>query len=182
MHIATMASSVGITLGIALAMVPTCVQAQSAKHAPARRSAPVVLDHSPGRSPLGSYPADIRYLSNEAPFVVFDVWPRSLGAAPRDAEAVTLTFVATDALRQVNVFAYARAGPSGATQMAAGVPCGPRDAGSWECRIPARALIERLDAGDGEFGLRIEADGAGDQHSTVLVTLPMKGPGRRLSD
>lgn len=172
MRIATMASTVGITLGIALAIAPTCAPAGGAKPA---RATTVAVNPPPVRSPLGSYPAEIRYLSNDAPFVVFDVWPRRLGGTTRDADAVTLSFVATDTLRQVNVFAYARAGPSGATQMAAGVPCGPRDAGSWECRVPARALLERLDPGDGEFGLRIEADGAGhQQHSTVLVTLPMK--------
>ncbi|MDN8618844.1 hypothetical protein [Variovorax ginsengisoli] len=175
MRIATMASTVAIALGIALAIAPACAPAGGARPA---RATTVAVNQPTARSPLGSYPAEIRYLSNDAPFVVFDVWPRSLGVTPGDADAVTLSFVATDTLRLVNVFAYARAGPSGTTQMAAGVPCGPRDAGSWECRVPARALLDRLDPGDGEFGLRIEADGPANQHSTVLVTLPLKTAAR----
>ncbi|MDM0015466.1 hypothetical protein QTH87_23685 [Variovorax sp. J22P168] len=179
MRIRTMASTVGFALGIALAIAPGRAPAAGP---PSARAKPVPANLPPGRSPLGSYPAEIRYLSNDAPFVVFDVSPRSLAGTPRETDVVTLSFVATDELRQVNVFAYARAGPSGATQMAAGVPCGPREAGYGQCQIQIRALLERLDPGDGDLGLRIEADGAGSQHSTVLITLPMKAAVRRLSD
>lgn len=177
-RIKTMASTVGIAL--ALAGAPVCAPAAGAKPA---RAMPVAVSKVPARSPLDSYPAEIRYLSNDAPFVVFDVSPRSLGGTSRESDAVTLSFVATDTLRQVHVFAFARASPSGPTQMAAGVPCGPREAGYWECRVSAHELLARLDPGDGEFGLRIEAEGTAKAHSTVLVTMPLNRPrARGLSD
>lgn len=166
MRIAAVALVSVLSLGVALAAAGS--RAAGLAQAPA-----VVPDRS--RSALGSYPAEIRYLSNAAPFVVFDVAPRSLGGPGGDADAVTLSFIATETLRHVDVFAFVRPEGPEATQMAAGVPCGPRDAGFWQCTISARALVSRLESGAGQFGLRVEAEGLATDHSTVIVTMPVKG-------
>jgi hypothetical protein len=125
-------------------------------------------------SPLGSEPAVIHYLSNDAPFVVFDVSPRSVTGPPDDFRQVTLTFIATDALPQLYVFAYVTSTREGTTQMAPRVDCGNRDHGYWSCTIPARELLDGLAQGDGLLGLRIEAEGMERDHSTVVITLPVK--------
>jgi hypothetical protein len=133
-------------------------------------------------SPLGYEPAVVHYVSNDAPFVVFDVSPRSVTGPPDDFQDIALNFIATDALQQVNVFAYATSTREGTTQAASRVACGSRDPGYWTCAIPARELLMRMEAGDGLFGLRIEAEGLEHDHSTVVITLPVKvGAGKSVA-
>lgn len=123
---------------------------------------------------LDGHPWVTQYLSNDAPFVVFGVTPTSLVAT---SASITLTFIATDPLDQVNVFPFVRRSPDGPARMRSHVSCGPRDAGSWNCLIPVADLLRDLKESDGELGLRIEAHGElrqrGD-HSTVIVTLPVR--------
>jgi hypothetical protein len=156
MHISTMAFALALAL-------PASVPA-----GPAVRS-----------SPLGSAPAVIRYVSNDAPFVVFDVSPRSVTGPLGDLREITLNFIATDALRQLNVFAYVTSARDGSTQSAAGTACGAFEPGSWRCTIPARALLERMDRGEGLLGLRIEAQGLERDRSTVVITLPVASSAAR---
>ncbi|MET0543740.1 MAG: hypothetical protein ABWZ88_18505 [Variovorax sp.] len=125
-------------------------------------------------SALGNHPAVIRYVSNDAPFVVFDVSPRSVTTLPADFADITLSFIATDALQQLNVFAWAAAAHDGSTRAANRVACGAREAGYGTCSVPARALLAGLERGEGQFGLRVEATGLEGDHSTVVITLPVK--------
>lgn len=131
----------------------------------------------PGSRPassLDSHPARIRYVSNDAPFVVFGVTPTQIDAR---AKTITLTFMATDPLAQVNVFPFVRAANDAPARMTRLVPCGPRDAGSWDCQIPTAELLAHLEGNDGEFGLRIEAHGEMREranHSTVIITVPVR--------
>jgi len=134
-------------------------------------------------SSLDGRPAQTLYLSNDAPFVVFGVTPTQL---ERHADTVLLSFIATERLDQVNVFPFVRAKPGGPATMRSLVPCGPRDAGSWDCAVPVAELLAWLEGQQGELGLRIEAHGnLGErgEHSTVIVTLPVRRqaqrPGRR---
>lgn len=134
------------------------------------------LMNAPARagSSLDGHPAVTQYLSNDAPFVVFGVTPTSLQTT---STALTLTFMATDPLEQVNVFPFVRRSPDGPVRLRPHVTCGPRDVGSWNCRIPVTELLRDLQDSDGELGLRIEAHGelrARGQHSTVIVTLPVR--------
>lgn len=125
-------------------------------------------------SSLDGHPAVTQYLSNDAPFVVFGVTPTSLHTT---STALTLTFMATDLLQQVNVFPFVRRSPDGPALLRPHVSCGPRDAGSWNCLIPVTELLRDLQDSDGELGLRIEAHGdlrERGQHSTVIVTLPVR--------
>lgn len=125
-------------------------------------------------SSLDGHPSVTEYLSNEAPFVVFGVTPTSLGSA---STTLTLTFIATDPLEQVNVFPFVRRTPDAPARLRSHVACGPRDPGSWDCRIPLTELLRDLKDGEGELGLRIEAHGdlrQRAQHSTVIVTLPVR--------
>ncbi|WP_038209948.1 hypothetical protein [Xenophilus azovorans] len=129
---------------------------------------------SGARSPLDGHPSQTRYLSNDAPFVVFGVTPTHVDGSARQ---VLLSFVATDRVEQVNVFPFVRAAPDAPAQMAAQVPCGPRDPGSWDCLVPVAGLLARLEGAAGQLGLRIEAHGDLTQrgrHSTVIVTLPVR--------
>jgi hypothetical protein len=124
-------------------------------------------------SSLDGFPAVTQYLSNDAPFVVFGVTPTSLHTT---STVLTLTFMATDALEQVNVFPFVRRSPDGPARLRPHVTCGPRDVGSWNCRIPVTGLLRDLQDSDGELGLRIEAHGDLRErwrHSTVIVTLPV---------
>jgi len=123
---------------------------------------------------LDGHPSVTQYLSNDAPFVVFGVTPTSLGEA---STRLTLTFIATDPLEQVNVFPFVRRTPDGPARLRPHVACGPRDPGSWDCHIPVAELLRGLADGGGELGLRIEAHGdlkERRQHSTVIVTVPVR--------
>lgn len=123
---------------------------------------------------LDGHPSVTQYLSNDAPFVVFGVTPTSLVAT---SASLTLSFVATDPLEQVNVFPFVRRSPDGPARLRSQVSCGPRDVGSWNCLIPVADLLRELKDSEGELGLRIEAHGElrqRGQHSTVIVTLPVR--------
>jgi len=90
-------------------------------------------------SPLGMDPARIDYLANDAPFVVFDIAPRSLGGEPTPSGQghAALTFIATDPLRQVSVAVVARPDRPGARDIAAvRTTCGPQIAGYHRCAVP----------------------------------------------
>ena len=129
---------------------------------------------SGARSALDGHPSQTRYLSNDAPFVVFGVTPTRVDS---DARQVRLSFIATDRLEQVHVFPFVRTAPEATAQMAAPMACGPRDAGSWDCVVPVGALLAWLEGASGELGLRIEAHGdlrERGQHSTVIITLPVR--------
>ncbi len=124
-------------------------------------------------STLDGWPAQTRYLSNDAPFVVFGVTPTQL---QRKARHLQLTFIATDRLSQVQVFPFVRTGPGAPAPLNRPVSCGPRDAGSWSCAIPVDHLLAERDGPRGELGLRIEAHGDARnpaEHSTVVVILPL---------
>lgn len=125
-------------------------------------------------STLDSHPARIRYVSNDAPFVVFGVSPTLLDAR---SASLTLSFVATDPLAQVNVFPFVRAATGGPARMTRQVACGPKDPGSWDCDVPVGELLAHLEGAEGELGLRIEAHGELREranHSTVMVLVPVR--------
>ncbi|VWX63019.1 conserved exported hypothetical protein [Burkholderiales bacterium 8X] len=140
-----------------------------------KTESPVASHH-----PLGSHPASIRYLSNDAPFVVSDVAPRCLAGALDTGLAVSLDFAATDMLNRVDVFAYA-VDPSGRIVSEAATPirCGSRTAGSHRCRVPAGEFAALLESGRGTLGLRIEAEGVDRDRSSVRVLLPVLLEGSR---
>jgi hypothetical protein len=126
-------------------------------------------------STLDGHPSTTTYLSNDAPFVVFGVTPTRLD---RQAAQLRLSFIATDRLSQVNVFPFVRSSPRERALLRSAIPCGPRDAGSWDCLLPVGALLRELGGPGGEIGLRIEAHGdprLPAQHSTVVVIVPV-GP------
>ena len=129
---------------------------------------------------LGMQPAQVEYLSNEAPFVVFDVSPRSLSAqdAARGVSQVSLSYVAVDALSRVEVSTFTRSGPAGEVQVH-GLPvridCGGGIAGYRQCTVPAIGAAART-SGDLQFGLRVEAEGLDGERSVVLVMLPVQRP------
>lgn len=127
-------------------------------------------------SSLDGYPSVTRYISNDAPFVVFGVTPTHLDG---QAGLVKLTFIATDRLEQVNVFPFIRSAPGSHARMSKLVACGPRDPGSWDCTVPVADLLAGLESREGELGLRIEAQGDPRdraQHSTVIITMPVRMP------
>ena len=128
-------------------------------------------------SPLGMDPARIEYLANDAPFVVFDITPRSLDGEPTPGGQghATLTFIATDPLQQVSVAVASRPDRPGAREIAAvRVTCGPQIAGYHRCAIPTDVALIHLDGDGGSIGLRIEADGPDGERSVVLITLPVR--------
>lgn len=127
-------------------------------------------------SPLGSYPAVIEYVSNNAPFVVFDVAPRTLAmrAGAKTSRDVALTFVATDALQHVDVFTYAVSASRGMLQAPTHIRCGAKSSGHHQCDVPSREALLLLKGEAGQFGLRIEAEGVEGDRSTVRITLPVK--------
>jgi len=132
-------------------------------------------------SALDGHPSQTRYVSNDAPFVVFGVTPTQLDL---HSETIRLSFVATDRLEQVNVFPFVRATPGGPARMKALVPCGPREAGSWDCTVAVADLLVELEGAEGQLGLRIEAHGdlhERGEHSTVIVTVPVRRPGAHVS-
>lgn len=124
-------------------------------------------------STMDGWPSRTVYLSNNAPFVVFGVTPTQLD---RKAAQVQFSFIATDRLSQVDVFAFFRDTPGGRTFIRSHVACGPREAGSWDCTVPVAQLLAELEGSQGEIGLRVEAHGdlrRPGEHSTVVVTLPV---------
>jgi hypothetical protein len=128
-------------------------------------------------SPLGMEPARIAYLANDAPFVVFDITPRSLGGEPTPSGQghAVLTFIATDPLRQVSVAVAARPDRPGAREVAAvRTTCGPQIAGYHRCPIPTDVALTHLDGDGGSIGLRIEAEGPDGERSIVQITLPVR--------
>lgn len=128
-------------------------------------------------SPLGMDPARIEYLANDAPFVVFDIAPRSLGGEPtRSGQGhAALTFMATDPLRQVSVAVAARPDRPGTRAVAAvRTTCGPQIAGYHRCPIPTDVALTHLDGDGGSIGLRIEAEGEDGERSVVQITLPVR--------
>ncbi|MDR7096339.1 hypothetical protein [Hydrogenophaga laconesensis] len=125
-------------------------------------------------STLDGHPSVTQYLKNDAPFVVFGVTPTQLDTA---SSGLTLSFIATEPLSQVSVFPYVRRLPDKPSGLRDPVNCGPRDMGSWNCRIPIAALLQELRDHEGELGLRIEAHGdvrERNQHSTVVITVPVR--------
>ena len=128
-------------------------------------------------SPLGMDPARIDYLADDAPFVVFDIAPRSLGGEPTPSGQghAALTFMATDPLRQVSVAVVARPDRPGARDIAAvRTTCGPQIAGYHRCAVPTDVALTHLDGDGGSIGLRIEAEGSDGERSVVLITLPVR--------
>ncbi len=131
-------------------------------------------------SALGIDPARVDYLSNDAPFVLFDVSPRSLKARrSAGTQDVELSFIATDALRQVDISISARSGRQGEKVWSARTRCGARIAGYHRCTVATRDALLYLQEGEGLIGLRIEAEGAEGDRSTVQVLLPVKGVAAR---
>ena len=128
---------------------------------------------APERSPLGIDPAEVVYLGNGAPFVVFDISPRSLDGSNARADSAMLTFVATDPLQRVDVTTLSRTEAQG-SRVADRVACGTRMAGYHACAIPIAAARAQL-AGAGVVDLRIEAEGLDGQRSLVQITLAAKG-------
>lgn len=128
---------------------------------------------APERSALGIDPAEVVYLSNGAPFVVFDISPRGLDGPDAKAESATLTFVATDPLQQVDVTVLSRS-PAEGSRVADRVACGSRMAGYHSCVIPIAPARAQL-AGAGAVDLRVEAQGLDGQRSVVQITLAAKG-------
>ena len=128
-------------------------------------------------SPLGMGPARIEYLANDAPFVVFDITPRSLGSepTPNGQGHAALSFIATDPLRQVSIAVAARADRPGAREIAAvRATCGPRTAGYHKCGVPTDVALAHLDGDGGRIGVRIEAEGEDGARSVVQITLPVR--------
>lgn len=129
---------------------------------------------------LGLHPAQVEYLANEAPFVVFDVSPRRLSAeeAARGVSQVSLSYVAVDALSRVEVSTFTRSGAAGDVQLHAlpvRIDCGGGSAGYRQCTVPAIGADARA-SGDLQFGLRVEAEGLDGERSVVLVMLPVQRP------
>ncbi|MFZ4286835.1 hypothetical protein [Variovorax sp. HJSM1_2] len=127
-------------------------------------------------SPLGSEPAVIEYLSNNAPFVVFDIAPRTLAmrAGAKTSRDLALTFVATDALNHVNVFTYVVSKHRGVLPAPTRITCGAKTSGHHQCDVATREALLLLKGEAGLFGLRIEAEGVEGDRSTVRITLPVK--------
>lgn len=128
---------------------------------------------APQRSPLGIDPAVVTYLSNDAPFVVFDISPRGLDGPGAGVDSAMLTFVATDPLQRVDVTTLSRTEAQG-SRVADRVACGTRMAGYHACAVPLAPARAQL-AGAGVVDLRIEAQGLDGQRSLVQITLAATG-------
>ena len=88
-------------------------------------------------SPLSSYPAQFEYVTNNAPFVVFDIAPRSLNgpAALKAFRELELTFVATDPLHRVDITTYV-VPPGGTTRyLGFAIGTGGLNYKNWALRI-----------------------------------------------
>jgi hypothetical protein len=127
-------------------------------------------------SPLDSFPARFDYVSNNAPFVVFDIAPRTLNAAAalKAFKELKLTFVATEPLHHVDIFTYVVPTSGNPAEAPTRVACGSTIAGHHSCSVPTREALLLLKGGEGLFGLRIEAEGIEGERSTVRITLPVK--------
>lgn len=125
---------------------------------------------------LGTYPAKVEYASNDAPFVVFDISPRTLAstAGAADPKEASLVFVATDVLSYVNVFMYSTSTQSEPREVPGRTACGSKTPGHYSCTVPLRAALAQLQGSDGFVGLRIETEGLDGDRSTIRVTLPVK--------
>lgn len=137
---------------------------------------------SSAMSTLDGWPSRTVYVSNDAPFVVFGVTPTQLDRRAGQAQQLQLSFIATDYLSMVKVFAFYRDAPGGRTYIRSQMDCGPREAGSWNCVVPVADLLAELAGPQGELGLRIEAHGdlqRLDEHSTVIVTVPVRAVSSR---
>lgn len=158
-------------LVLALGLLACVLPAMAASPAPGARAS---------MAALGMHPAQVEYLANDAPFVVFDVRPRSLSAedAARGVSQVSLSYVAVDALSRVEVSTFTRTGSAGDVQVH-GLPvridCGGGTAGYRQCTVPAIGADARA-SGDLQFGLRVEAEGLDGERSVVLVMLPVQRP------
>jgi hypothetical protein len=134
-------------------------------------------------SPLDSFPARFDYVSNNAPFVVFDIAPRSLvgPAALKAFKELVLSFVATDPLQKVDVYTYVVPNGGKPREAPTRTACGSTIAGHYSCSIPTHEALLLLqgvngaNGGEGLFGLRVEAEGIEGERSTVRITLPVKG-------
>jgi hypothetical protein len=131
-------------------------------------------------SPLDSFPARFTYVTNDAPFVVFDIAPRRLnaGAAIRMSRELKLSFVATEPLQRVDVYAYAVPGNGGPREHPVRTACGSVIAGHHDCAVPVREALLLLRGAEGSLGLRVEAEGVGGERSTVRITLPVTAAAR----
>lgn len=158
-------------LVLALWLLCAVLPAMAAPSAPGARAS---------MAALGMQPAQVEYLANDAPFVVFDVSPRSLSAedAARGVSQVSLSYVAVDALSRVEVSTFTRSGAGGEVEVH-GLPvridCGGGIAGYRQCTVPAIGADARA-SGDLQFGLRVEAEGLDGERSVVLVMLPVQRP------
>lgn len=138
-------------------------------------------------SPLDSSPARFDYVTNNAPFVVFDIAPRSLNgpAALKAFKELVLSFVATDPLQKVDVYTYVVPNGGKPREAPTRTACGSTIAGHYSCSIPTREALLLLNganganSGEGLFGLRIEAEGIEGERSTVRITLPVKAGGAK---
>ena len=158
-----------------LRMIPALASLLLALTAHAAPPAPKA-EQPKGPHPLSSYPASIDYLSNDAPFVVADVDPRSLDAVSfkKGTKDAVLVFLATDLLRHVNVVTYAKSPEFGTREVAGRIACGSKTPGYYRCTVPMEPALAELRGSHGLFGMRIEAEGMDGERSTVQVTLPVK--------
>lgn len=129
----------------------------------------------PAPSPLGTFPAQVDYLSNDAPFVVFDVSPRSLDHRTRSRHDAELAFMATEPLSQVTIHTYANPAAGGTREVPMRTVCTAKEAGYHRCAVPLALGLAHLQGGAGWFGMRIEAEGLDGERSVVHVRLPVKG-------
>jgi len=142
-------------------------------------TAPPATSPAVPSSPLDSFPARFEYITNAAPFVVFDIAPRTLNAAAaiKSFKELTLSFVATEPLHRVDVFAYVVTSGGAVREAPTRTACGSTISGHYDCNVPAREALLLLKGGEGMFGLRIEAEGIEGERSTVRITLPVKAGG-----
>ena len=157
------------------------------------------VDPDAAAAALGTYPAKVDYVSNDAPFVVFDVSPRKLAlgsdTATATAKDASLAFLATDVLSYVNVFVFATSAQNETNELPVRTACGSKTPGYYSCVVPLRAALAQLhplhplqppprsqpsQGGDGLVGfvgfvgMRIETEGLDGDRSTVRVTLPVQ--------
>lgn len=165
--------TLAFSLTTSLAAPPALAQPPTASTTPAPAASPSPAIPS---SPLDSSPARFDYVTNAAPFVVFDIAPRTLNAAAaiKAFKSLTLSFVATEPLHRVDVFTYVVPQRGAAQEVPTRIACGSTMSGHYDCSVPTRDALLLLKGGEGLFGLRIEAEGIEGDRSTVRITLPVK--------